>query len=48
MISLFFHALIVVVALYFAARQGLLGKQLKKISIEMVKEKPPEKLKEPE
>jgi len=48
MISFAFHALIVVVALYFAARQGLLGKQLKKISIEMVKEKPPEKPKEAE
>jgi hypothetical protein len=48
MISFACHALIVVVALYFAARQGLLGKQLKKISIEMVKEKPPEKPKEPE
>ena len=44
MISFTFHALIVVVALYFAARQGLLGKQLKKISINMVKEKPPENL----
>jgi outer membrane biosynthesis protein TonB len=48
MISFAFHALIVVVALYFAARQGLLGKQMKKISIEMVKAKPPEKPKEPE
>ena len=48
MISFAFHALIVVVALYFAARQGLLGKQLKKISIEMVKEKLPEKPREPE
>jgi outer membrane biosynthesis protein TonB len=48
MISFAFHALIVVVALYLAARQGLLGKQLKKISIEMVREKPPEKPKEPE
>ena len=48
MISLAFHALIVVVALYFAARQGLLGKQMKKISIEMVKAKAPEKPKEPE
>ena len=46
LISLTFHALIVLVALYFAARQGLLGKQLKKISIEMVKEKPPVKPKE--
>ena len=33
---------------YFAARQGLLGRQLKKIAVEMVKEKPPEKPKEPE
>ncbi len=48
MISFTFHALIVLVALYFAARQGLLGKQMKKISIEMVKAKPPEKPKEPE
>jgi hypothetical protein len=48
MISFVLHALVVVVALYFAARQGLLGKQLKKISIEMVKEKQPEKPKEPE
>jgi len=48
MISFTFHALIVLVALYFAARQGLLGKQLKKISINMVKEKPPEKPKEPD
>jgi outer membrane biosynthesis protein TonB len=48
MISFALHALVVAVALYFAARQGLLGKQLKKISIEMVKEKLPEKPKEPE
>ena len=48
MISFVLHALVVAVALYFAARQGLLGKQLKKISIEMVKEKLPEKPKEPE
>jgi TonB family protein len=48
LISFIFHATIVLVLLYFAARQGLLGKQLKKISIEMVKEKPPEKPKETE
>src|SRR5271156_1502235 len=47
LISFIFHATLVFVLLYFAARQGLLGKQLKKISIEMVKEKPPEKPKEP-
>ncbi len=48
LISFTFHALIVVVGFYFAARGGLLGKQLKKIAVEMVKEKPPEKPKEPE
>jgi len=48
LISLTFHALIVLVGFYFAARGGLLGKQLKKIAVEMVKEKPPEKPKEPE
>lgn len=48
-ISFTIHALILLVALYFAARQGLLGKQLKKISVEIVKEqKPPEKPKPPE
>jgi hypothetical protein len=46
-ISFTFHAALVLVLAYFAARQGLLGKQLKKISVEMVKEKPPEKPKEP-
>jgi len=48
LISFTFHALIVLVALYFAARGGLLGKQIQKISVEMIKEKPPEKPKEPE
>jgi outer membrane biosynthesis protein TonB len=48
LISFIFHALIVSVMVYLAARLGLLGKQLQKISIEMVKEKPPEKHKEPE
>ena len=48
MISLTFHAALVVVLFYLAAREGLLGKQLKKISIEMVKEKTPEKPKEAE
>jgi TonB family protein len=47
LISFTFHAVLVLALAYFAARQGLLGKQLKKISIEMVKEKPPEKPKEP-
>jgi outer membrane biosynthesis protein TonB len=48
LISFGFHALIVIVGFYFAARGGLLGNQMKKIAVEMVKEKPPEKPKEPE
>jgi len=48
LISFAFHALIVIIGAYFAARGGLLGKQMKKIAVEMVKEKPPEKPKEPE
>jgi outer membrane biosynthesis protein TonB len=48
LISLTFHALIILTMFYFAARQGLLGKQMKKIAVEMVKEKPPEKPKEPD
>ncbi len=48
LISLVFHSVLVVALFYFAARQGLLGEKLKKISVEMVKEKPPEKPKEPE
>src|SRR5215469_1057516 len=47
-ISAVFHAVLVAVLLYFAAREGLLGKKIQKISVEMVKEKPPEKPKEPE
>jgi hypothetical protein len=48
LISLAFHTVIVVTLLYFAAREGLLGKAIRKIAVEMVKEKPPEKPKEPE
>jgi hypothetical protein len=47
-ISFVFHSLIIAVGLYLAARKGLLGKQIQKISVEMVKEKQPEKPKEPE
>src|ERR1051325_9439878 len=47
-ISFAFHAVIVMALAYFAAREGLLGKQLKKIAVEMVKEQPPEKPREPE
>src|SRR5277367_3753118 len=46
LISFIFHALLVVVLVYFAAREGLLGTQLKKISVQLVKQKPPEKPKE--
>ena len=46
LISAVFHGLIISVLLYFAAREGLLGRQIKKIAVEMVKEKPPEKPKE--
>lgn len=42
-----FHAALVVVLLYFAARSGILGNQLKKITVQLVKEKPPEKPKPP-
>jgi outer membrane biosynthesis protein TonB len=48
LISFICHALIVLAGFYFAARQGLLGKQIQKISVEMIKEKPPAKPKEPE
>jgi hypothetical protein len=48
LISFVFHALLVVVLFYFAAREGLLGKKLEKISVQLIKEKPPEKAKPPE
>ena len=49
LISFIFHATLVLTLLYFAARQGLLGKQIQKISVELVnQEKPTEKPKEPE
>jgi hypothetical protein len=47
-ISFTFHAILVVALLYFAAREGLLGKKLEKISVQLIKEKPPEKPKPPE
>ena|ERR1700677_368900 len=47
LISFTFHALLVVVLLYFAARSGILGNQLKKISVQMIKEKAPPKPKPP-
>jgi outer membrane biosynthesis protein TonB len=48
LISFVFHAGLVLVLVYFAARSGFLGQQMKKITIQMVKEqKPPEKPKPP-
>ena len=48
LISFIFHGAIVLTLVYFAAREGFLGGQLRKIAVEMVKEKEPEKPKEPE
>jgi colicin import membrane protein len=47
LISFIFHAALVIVLFYFAARSGMLGHQLQKISVQMIKEKPPEKPKPP-
>ena len=48
LISFIFHAALVVVLFYFAARSGILGHQLQKISVRMIKEqKPPPKPKPP-
>jgi hypothetical protein len=50
LISLTFHGILVLAVLYFAARQGWMGKTMNKIAIEMVPEKKPkepEKPKEP-
>ena len=47
-ISFVFHAVLIGGLLYFAAREGLIGKKLQKIAVEMVKEKQPEKPKEQE
>ena len=48
LISFTIHAVLAVLLLFFAARSGILGDQLKKISIRMVKEqKPPPKPKPP-
>jgi hypothetical protein len=48
LVSFTSHALLLGGLFFFAAREGILGKQLKKIAVTMVpKEKPPEKPKEP-
>ena len=46
-ISFAFHAALALVVLYFAARQGWLGKTAKNLSVELVKPKPKEKPPEP-
>jgi outer membrane biosynthesis protein TonB len=46
LISFTFHAVLVGVLIFFAARAGFLGKKIQKISVQMIKEKPPEKPKE--
>ncbi|MBE7500449.1 MAG: TonB C-terminal domain-containing protein [Verrucomicrobiales bacterium] len=48
LISLVFHGVIILALFYFAAREGLLGTQLKKIAVELVQERAPEKPDEPE
>jgi hypothetical protein len=46
-ISLGLHSCVIAALFFFAAREGMLGKELKKIAVTMVpKEIPPEKLKE--
>lgn len=47
LISFIVHAALVLVVIYFAARQGFLGDQLQKITVQMIKEKPPEPPKPP-
>jgi TonB family protein len=42
LISFAFHAALVLVVFYFAARQGFLGNQIQKITVQLIKEKPPE------
>jgi outer membrane biosynthesis protein TonB len=46
-ISLVFHAVLVGALLYFAAREGLLGKQIKKIAVHMEKEEKPHEPEKP-
>jgi TonB C terminal len=41
-ISAVVHGAIIIALIYFAAREGYLGKHIQKISVEMVKEKKPE------
>jgi len=47
LISFVFHALLVAIVIYLAARQGFLGHEMQKITVEMIKEKSPEPPKPP-
>lgn len=47
-ISFVFHGAILLGLFFFAAREGLLGKQLKTIAVQMIKESEPEQADEPE
>jgi len=46
-ISFIFHAVLVAIVIYFAARQGYLGHEMQKITVQIIKEKPPEPPKPP-
>jgi TonB family protein len=46
-ISFIFHAALVLVVFYFAARQGFLGQEMQKITVQIIKENPPEQPKPP-
>ena len=45
-ISFIFHGILILVVFFFAAREGMLGKKLKQITVTMTKEKKPEPPKE--
>jgi outer membrane biosynthesis protein TonB len=47
LISFVFHAALVVVLLYFAARSGIIGHKLQKIAVQLIKEKKPEEKPKP-
>ena len=45
-ISFIFHGILIMVVFFFAAREGMLGKKLKQLSVTMTREKKPEPPKE--
>ena len=45
-ISFVFHGILILVVFFFAAREGMLGKKLKQLSVTMTREKKPEPPKE--